>query len=83
MARRPTNKSYLASAYPEGPWDSVMRVIGVAHTCVHHSGIPRIQTDVRMTTRFVGPKLGPGISSALFLGHWGLRKHGAVGKSVG
>ena len=30
-----------------------MRVIGVAHTCVHHSGIPRIQTEVRMMTRWV------------------------------
>jgi hypothetical protein len=29
-----------------------MRLIGTAHTCVHHSGIPRIQTDVRMLTRY-------------------------------
>ncbi|KAJ5084997.1 cell wall biogenesis protein, partial [Penicillium argentinense] len=35
----------------EGQWDKVMRLIGVAHTLVHHSGILRIQTDVRILTR--------------------------------
>lgn len=29
-----------------------MRVIGVAHTLVHHAGISRIQTDLRILTRY-------------------------------
>jgi uncharacterized protein YqgV (UPF0045/DUF77 family) len=41
------------TSYLEGPWDEVTRLIGVAHTLVHHSGVPRIQTDVRITTRYV------------------------------
>jgi len=36
----------------EGEWDKVMRVIGVAHTLVHHAGISRIQTDLRVLTRY-------------------------------
>ncbi|KAL2012419.1 hypothetical protein VTN00DRAFT_5137 [Thermoascus crustaceus] len=35
----------------EGPWDQVVAVIGWAHTLVHQGGIPRIQTDIRITTR--------------------------------
>ncbi|KAE8367828.1 hypothetical protein BDV27DRAFT_123230 [Aspergillus caelatus] len=35
----------------EGPWDQVARVIGYAHTLIHQEGIPRIQTDIRITTR--------------------------------
>lgn len=45
----------------EGPWDQVSRVIGYAHTLIHQEGIPRIQTDIRMTTRWAGammPTLG-------------------------
>ncbi|KAJ5815466.1 cell wall biogenesis protein [Penicillium riverlandense] len=38
--------------FSEGPWDEVFRLIGVAHTLVHHSGISRIQTDVRIMTRY-------------------------------
>lgn len=37
----------------EGPWDQVLQVIGFAHTLVHQAGIARIQTDVRVTTRYV------------------------------
>ncbi|KAL1977356.1 hypothetical protein VTN31DRAFT_215 [Thermomyces dupontii] len=35
----------------EGPWDQVMQVIGWAHSLVHQQGIPRIQTDIRISTR--------------------------------
>ncbi|OOQ82576.1 UPF0045 protein ECM15 [Penicillium brasilianum] len=45
------NEMHATGTRIEGPWDLVMRLIGTAHTCVHHSGIPRIQTDVRMLTR--------------------------------
>lgn len=37
----------------EGQWDQVVAVIGWAHTLVHQGGIPRIQTDIRITTRYV------------------------------
>jgi uncharacterized protein YqgV (UPF0045/DUF77 family) len=35
----------------EGTWDQVSQVIGYAHTLIHQEGIPRIQTDIRITTR--------------------------------
>jgi uncharacterized protein YqgV (UPF0045/DUF77 family) len=35
----------------EGPWESVTRLIGQAHTLVHRNGVVRIQTDVRIGTR--------------------------------
>ncbi|KAE8373740.1 hypothetical protein BDV26DRAFT_296668 [Aspergillus bertholletiae] len=35
----------------DGPWGQVARVIGYAHTLIHKEGIPRIQTDIRITTR--------------------------------
>jgi hypothetical protein len=50
----------------EGPWDLVMRLIGTAHTCVHHSGIPRIQTDVRMLTRYGLIRVSVTLSSGSF-----------------
>ena len=37
----------------EGPWDEVMRVIGMAHTMLHEKGVVRIQTDIRVGSRFV------------------------------
>jgi Thiamine-binding protein len=36
----------------EGPWDAVMRVIGQAHTMVHEKGVARVQTDIRVGTRY-------------------------------
>ncbi|OKL61143.1 hypothetical protein UA08_03371 [Talaromyces atroroseus] len=35
----------------EGPWEKVQQVIGWAHCLVHQQGTPRIQTDIRMSTR--------------------------------
>ncbi|KAF5859240.1 hypothetical protein ETB97_003145 [Aspergillus alliaceus] len=37
----------------EGPWDKVHQVIGQAHTLLHQQGVVRIQTDVRVGSRFV------------------------------
>lgn len=37
----------------EGPWDAVMALIGKAHTVVHARGVVRVQTDVRVGTRYV------------------------------
>lgn len=38
----------------EGPWVDVMRVIGQAHTLLHtEKGVPRIQTDIRVGSRYV------------------------------
>lgn len=42
----------------EGSWDEVMRVIGRAHTMLHNSGTVRIQTDIRVGTRYALPKYG-------------------------
>ena len=40
--------------YPtEGTWDQVSQIIGFAHTLIHQQGIARIQTDIRITTRYV------------------------------
>lgn len=36
----------------EGPWDDVTRLIGLAHTLVHQEGIARVQTDIRIATRY-------------------------------
>ncbi|KAL8793181.1 MAG: hypothetical protein Q9195_004211 [Heterodermia aff. obscurata] len=35
----------------EGSWDEVMRLIGQAHVMLHHQGIVRIQTDIRVGSR--------------------------------
>ncbi|KAF7593496.1 hypothetical protein BBP40_011407 [Aspergillus hancockii] len=35
----------------EGSWDQVSEIIGYAHTWLHRQNIPRIQTDIRITTR--------------------------------
>lgn len=37
----------------EGPWDEVMKVIGMAHTMLHEKGVMRIQTDIRVGSRYV------------------------------
>ncbi|KAJ5880454.1 uncharacterized protein N7473_011507 [Penicillium subrubescens] len=52
LVRESGLKNEMHATGTQGPWDLVMRLIGTAHTCVHHSGIPRIQTDVRMLTRY-------------------------------
>jgi uncharacterized protein (TIGR00106 family) len=36
----------------DGPWDDVMKLIGQAHTMLHEKGIVRIQTDIRVGTRY-------------------------------
>jgi hypothetical protein len=42
----------LIQKYTEGPWDAVMHLIGQAHTLVHQNGIMRVQTDIRIGTRY-------------------------------
>ncbi len=43
----------------EGSWDSVMRVIGLAHATLHSKGVVRIQTDIRVGTRTDKAKQSP------------------------
>lgn len=40
----------------EGAWDDVMRLIGQAHFLLHKKGIVRIQTDIRVGSRYNNPK---------------------------
>ncbi|KAH8744960.1 YkoF-like protein [Hyaloscypha sp. PMI_1271] len=44
-------RMHSAGTTVEGPWESVTRLIGQAHTLVHRNGVVRIQTDVRIGTR--------------------------------
>lgn len=37
----------------EGSWEDVMRLIGQAHTMLHRKGVVRIQTDIRVGSRYV------------------------------
>lgn len=37
----------------DGTWDEVMKLIGQCHTMLHEKGIVRIQTDIRVGTRYV------------------------------
>lgn len=39
----------------EGSWDDVMRLIGQAHFMLHKKGIVRIQTDIRVGSRYDSP----------------------------
>lgn len=39
------------TAYTEGPWDDVMRVIGQCHVALHQNGVVRIQSDIRVGSR--------------------------------
>jgi len=41
----------------EGSWDAVMKVIGQAHCMLHEQGIVRIQTDIRVGSRYGTLKL--------------------------
>ena len=43
----------LMMAYVEGSWEDVMRLIGQAHCMLHEKGIVRIQTDIRVGSRYV------------------------------
>lgn len=36
----------------EGSWDQVVQLIGFAHTLTHQQGIARVQTDIRIETRY-------------------------------
>ena len=36
----------------EGSWEEVMRVIGRAHELLHRDGVVRIQTDIRVGSRY-------------------------------
>lgn len=42
---------HSAGTTVEGSWDEVMGIIGKAHSLVHQSGAPRIQTSMRVGTR--------------------------------
>lgn len=44
---------HSAGTTVEGSWDEVMRVIGQAHSLVHQLGVVRIQTSMRVGTRYV------------------------------
>lgn len=44
---------YVITSHTEGPWDQVAQVIGWAHSLIHQQGITRIQTDIRISTRYV------------------------------
>ena len=37
----------------EGTWEAVMKLIGQAHTMLHEKGVLRIQTDIRVGSRYV------------------------------
>lgn len=39
-------------ARAEGSWDDVMRLIGQAHVMLHKQGVLRIQTDIRIGSRY-------------------------------
>ncbi len=41
----------------EGSWDAVMKLIGQAHSMLHEKGIVRIQTDIRVGSRYVLPEV--------------------------
>lgn len=45
--------AHLPDVCIEGPWDEVMKVIGMAHTMLHEKGVMRIQTDIRVGSRYV------------------------------
>ena len=53
---KPTSGARLKMR-PEGPWDDVTRLIGQAHFMLHRKGIVRIQTDIRIGSRYGGPAL--------------------------
>ena len=48
-----TYAMHSAGTTVEGSWEEVMRVIGQAHVLLHEQGILRIQTDIRVGSRFV------------------------------
>lgn len=43
---------WQANVAIEGSWDEVMKVIGQAHGILHDKGIVRIQTDIRVGSRY-------------------------------
>lgn len=53
----------------EGTWDDVMRLIGQAHVMLHKKGIVRIQTDIRVGSRYDSTKRAlASIESSQFTG---------------
>jgi uncharacterized protein YqgV (UPF0045/DUF77 family) len=52
----PLSLEFVADTYfcdLEGSWDDVMKLIGQAHTLIHQKGIPRVQTDIRVGSRYL------------------------------
>lgn len=44
---------HSAGTTVEGSWDEVMKVVGQAHAVVHQGGVKRVQTSMRVGTRYV------------------------------
>lgn len=44
---------HSAGTTVEGSWDEVMKVIGQVHAVVHQGGVKRVQTSMRVGTRYV------------------------------
>ncbi len=42
----------MLTAETEGAWDEVMAVIGKAHTVVHRRGVFRVQSSMRVGSRY-------------------------------
>ena len=44
---------HSAGTTVEGSWDEVMKVVGQAHAVVHQGGVKRVQSSMRVGTRYV------------------------------
>ena len=49
---------HSAGTTVEGSWDAVVTLIGRAHALLHAEGVVRVQSDVRIGTRYVMFRLG-------------------------
>jgi hypothetical protein len=57
---------YLTVTLLEGSWDRVHEVIGQAHTMLHQQGVVRIQTDIRVGSRYVWSLPLSGVRELIF-----------------
>ena len=44
----------MLTVYTEGSWEDVTKVIGQAHSLLHEKGVVRIQSDIRIGSRYAG-----------------------------
>lgn len=58
---------HSAGTTVEGSWDEVMKVVGQAHAVVHQGGVKRVQTSMRVGTRYVIVVVVVSCSSLLLL----------------